>query len=130
MHLEEAQIGQEAKDAVHHPAVEQVGEEVPGEDLPQHRREGGVRSQPEHHGDSDQDLVPEQEGEGEENRGGGGVHLDLRLIALLQLDHTAFPHPRSSRRQGSSVPALGELQAMELETPFAKVASVTGSQLK
>merc|ERR1740131_850604 len=50
VHLEEAQIGQEAKDSVHHPAVEQVGEEVPGEDLPQHRREGGVRSQLEHHG--------------------------------------------------------------------------------
>ena len=52
MHVTEAQTQQEAKDPVHHPAAEQPREEVQGEAVLVHRREGRVFSSAEAHGDT------------------------------------------------------------------------------
>ena len=54
----------------------------------------------------DQDLVPEQTGEGEEDRRGGGVHVHICLLPLpLPFPHPTLPPssiPMQGRRRGVS----------------------------
>ena len=73
-HPQEAPGGQEGEDPLHLRAAGHAREEVQGQELSHHRREGGLCPGPGAHWHPGQDLVPEQARQGEEDCRGRGIH--------------------------------------------------------
>ena len=116
-------ILQEAKDPLHHPAAEQPREEVQGEAVLVHRREGRVFSSAEAHGDTGElwfnseqekiiswhwfpgeNLVPEQASENETFAGVGTWEASFRDgsdVAAAFWD-PSIPPPRTSGKLSTS----------------------------
>lgn len=59
MPVEETQDESETKDSIHHATVDGPGEEIPGEAIPIHSREGRVQQFARADRDSGEDMVPE-----------------------------------------------------------------------
>lgn len=79
MHLTQAQDEQEAAHTLQHLPAALARAQVQTETVPLHRRTGRVLQLPQPHRDSGQDLVPEQEGEGQETSGGRAGKVQMRL---------------------------------------------------
>lgn len=107
MHLAQAQDESEAAHALqHHPATLPRAQ-VQAETVPLYRRAGRVLQLPKPHRDSGQDLVPEQEGEGQETSGGRAGKVQMRLQAASGPLRAAVPSGISliSVRTSSLFPA-------------------------
>lgn len=79
VHLTQAQDQQKAPHALQHLPAALPRAQVPTETVPLHRRTGRVLQLPQPHRDSGQDLVPEQEGEGQETPRGRAGKVQMRL---------------------------------------------------
>lgn len=91
MHLAQAQDESEAAHALQHLPAAVPGAQVQAETVPLHRRAGRVLQLPQPHRDSGQDLVPEQEGEGQETSGGRAGEIQMRLQAASGPLRAALP---------------------------------------
>lgn len=82
----QAQTQPETSNALHHPATPGPREEVPGQAVLEHSREGGVFEFAETDRDPGEDLVPEPKGQGEETSGGrvGEVEVVGAAVAAAE----------------------------------------------
>lgn len=77
--LTQAQDKQKAPHALQHLPASLPRAQVPTETVPLHRRTCRVLQLPQPHRDSGQDLVPKQEGEGQETPGGRAGKVQMRI---------------------------------------------------
>ena len=67
----QAQDKPQAKNPIHHPATFSFGKEIPAKTVPVHSRTGRVLCLAKPNGNSGQNLVPEQESQGQATAGSG-----------------------------------------------------------
>ena len=107
MFTEETQTQQKTSDPLHHSATQRLREEIQREAVPLHLREGRVRRQPPADRHPGQDLVPEQEGQGQETGGGRGLPDQPGVDRPEhEVPHPTLSHPRLAGGQGDALQPL------------------------